>query len=187
MTDKQNGRLYRAVGAPEVPNSIVALPGRKVASVKTSSKPSKLLSNSFVPNRPQTGLSAKLVYALIIFSTAIIAIIESYFLGDLGWFTRIAFAATAIFAALKANPVDESAAWTAAPIAFAIAVLIKVNITGADIGNFLATQLTGLLVGLSEHMWVILGTTAAAWVIGRRHYVSYLRAKRAEVRQNSAN
>ncbi|MEY3407879.1 MAG: hypothetical protein RL038_940 [Actinomycetota bacterium] len=190
MTENQSGRLYRAVGAPEVPNSIVALPNRKAIS---SSAPEKTKPSFRAPKTPRdtsqhieagSGISSRAVFTLIIGATAIISGIESYFLGDLGWFTRIAFISSTLYSAIKANPVDESAAWTAAPIAFALAVLLKLNLTGADIGNFIATQVTGLFVGLSEHMWVILGTTAAAWVIGRRHHVAYLRAKRAEARRS---
>jgi hypothetical protein len=186
MSESQSGRLYRAIGAPEEPNTIIALPNRKssvakevlIKSKKIKQERSELVDKLSADPDAKTGLSAVMVFAITIGATVLSAIVESLLFQSIDNLTRLIFIASVLYASLKSSPADSWAGWTSAPFAISAAILVNVNLTGMDLGGWLLTQPLGLLVGLSEHMWILLATAAASWVIGRRHQVAYMRAKR---------
>jgi hypothetical protein len=186
MSKPPAGRLYRSIGAPEEPNTIIALPNRKssvakealIKSKKIKQERSELVDKLAADPDAKTGLSAVMVFAITIGSTVLSAIVESLLFQSIDNLTRLVFVAGVLYTSSKSSPADSWAGWTSAPFALSVAILIHVNLSGMDLGGKVITQPLGLLVGLSEHTWVLLATAAAAWVIGRRHQIAYMRAKR---------
>jgi hypothetical protein len=186
MSKPPAGRLYRSIGAPEEPGTIVALPNPTNKSPFTSLKKLKkseqqkadLIEKLATDPAAKVGLRAGMIFAITVGVTAISAVVETLVFQSIDNLTRLVFVAGVLYTSSKASPADSWAGWTSAPFALSVAILIHVNLSGMDLGGKVITQPLGLLVGLSEHTWVLLATASAAWVIGRRHQIAYMRAKR---------
>jgi hypothetical protein len=186
MSKAPTGRLYRSIGAPEEPGTIVALPSQTNKSPLTSfrrlrkseKQKADLIEKLATDPAAKVGLTTGLILAISIGFTAVSAVAETLIFQSIDNLTRLVFVASVLYSSSKASPADSWAGWTSAPFALATAILINVNLSGMDLGGKVITQPLGLLVGLSEHTWVLLATAATAWVIGRRHQIAYMRAKR---------
>jgi len=177
-SESHNGQLYSASGAKH-PEAIPALKGRKLRrSMKNFPIRSLTPDSTHSPMESGDGLSAAKIYLYIFGITVVFGSIESFTTKHIGWLTLISFAAVSIYSAVRSAPVAGWAAWTAAPLSFAITVLMSVKITNATFGNFIITQASGLVLGLSDHAWVIVGVTAVCWAIGRRREIASRRDHR---------
>ncbi len=179
MTNKPEGKLYRSNNV-EHPDAQAVKPSRQIARqmptvtrVRTQS-----IASDF-------GFTPAQAYFLIGAPVAIIAAIEGKFFPSTNWFFTLAWVLLSIFVSLRAAAETYWATWTAPPITFAIAVLIHLNLSGKGFGGVAITQVLGLLFGLSERMWVILGVTAACWFIAKRRLVSNHKAHRAMERSTN--
>lgn len=182
MSNPPTGRLYRSAGSAEEPGTILAMPQRRQSAAK---QPDILDVIAHEPDA-HTGLSAMQVFGLVLGAVLVGSLADSFIFGNVSWITRALFIAALFYGTVKAAPADSWAGWASAPIAFSFGLVLSVNLTGKDFGGWLVTQPLGLMVGLSEHTWVLLISTAAAWVIGRRHQVAYLRAKRRAAKTANA-
>jgi hypothetical protein len=186
MSKAPTGRLYRSIGAPEEPGTIVALPNQTkktpLASLKKLRKSEQqkadMIEKLATDPAAKVGLTAVMIFAINVGVTSVSAIAETLIFQSIDNLTRLVFVAVVLYTSSMASPADSWAGWTSAPFAISTAILINVNLTGMDLGGKVITQPLGLLVGLSEHTWVLLFSAAAAWVIGRRHQIAYMRAKR---------
>lgn len=186
---KRSGRLYRSAGAshPE------AIPARGEFELEGAGGGQKinifddLLERNPLPPETKIGWTAPVTYLVVLAPTMVAGIADSLLNENLTWITRITFLLACLLAGLRTAAIESWAAWTAPPIGFALAVIAKVNITGAALGGFVVTQLLGLAIGLSEHVWVVLLGTAAAWLLSRRHQVAYARRIRQQRRATRAD
>jgi hypothetical protein len=174
MSNSQSGRLYRSAGAAEEPGTILALPNRRTSTEKHPDLVDVIAKDPAA----HSGFSVLQIFGIVLVAVLVGAALDSFIFGNVSWITRALFIAALFYSTFKAAPADSWAGWASAPIAFSGGLLLSVNLTGKDFGGWLVTQPLGLLVGLSEHMWVLLISSAIAWVIGRRHQVAYMRQKR---------
>lgn len=161
MSENQNGRLYSANG--------VKHPGATPVPVGTKAVPNPPAA---VPPGQRHGPKAEIVEALpgqvfgvVAFFTVAAGVGEALVRGEMGLFTNVAFALISLFAAGRVGRQYAWAGWTSPPIAFAILALIYANLFNPLSDTVAKSSLLGLVVILSEHMWAVLGTSAACFVL----------------------
>jgi hypothetical protein len=177
MTNRPEGKLYRSPSV-EHPDAKVVSPSRRI------SKQMPTATRSRVQSSPgEIGLNPAQLYFLLAAPVIFLAALEGKFSPSTNWFFTIAWIALSLFLAIRAAAETYWATWTAPPIIFAIAILIHLNLSGKGFGGIALTQLLGLLFGLSERMWVILGVTGLCWFIAKRKLVANRKAHRALKRE----